>query len=220
MSPAIVVITQTVSNLQHSTYTIYQITYIVFKSCQCFVCLNLIPELESESPNTFAKILWTLLLSGNYYMRIHKSSLTRPSPSPINCGTFLDPPTFSCYCRPLHSLDEIIFCPLQNWQNVPAFGYQRSWACVHSISVIQCSGKNIRFIVMNNLLPSSIKMHEKYDLKGSTYKRKASRQERSKSSPTLKDLDFRELHVKGLLLEEETLSALLKTMDRDGRVSK
>jgi 1-phosphatidylinositol-4-phosphate 5-kinase len=25
---------------------------------------------------------------------------------------------------------------------------------------------------MNNLLPSSIKLHEKYDLKGSTYKRK------------------------------------------------
>lgn len=27
-------------------------------------------------------------------------------------------------------------------------------------------------VVMNNLLPSAIKMHEKYDLKGSTYKRK------------------------------------------------
>ena len=36
----------------------------------------------------------------------------------------------------------------------------------------QCNQKNIRLIVMNNLLPSSIKMHLKFDLKGSTYKRK------------------------------------------------
>lgn len=36
----------------------------------------------------------------------------------------------------------------------------------------QCNSKNVRLIVMNNLLPSYIKMHLKYDLKGSTYKRK------------------------------------------------
>lgn len=36
----------------------------------------------------------------------------------------------------------------------------------------QCNSKNVRLAVMNNLLPSSVKMHEKYDLKGSTYKRK------------------------------------------------
>lgn len=39
----------------------------------------------------------------------------------------------------------------------------------------QCNAKNIRLIVMNNLLPSSIKMHQRYDLKGSTYKRKVSK---------------------------------------------
>lgn len=38
----------------------------------------------------------------------------------------------------------------------------------------QCNSKNIRLIVMNNLLPSYVKMHLKYDLKGSTYKRKVS----------------------------------------------
>ena len=32
--------------------------------------------------------------------------------------------------------------------------------------------KNIRLTVMNNLLPSNVKMHLKFDLKGSTYKRK------------------------------------------------
>ena len=45
---------------------------------------------------------------------------------------------------------------------------------------------------MNNLLPSSVRLHEKYDLKGSTYKRKASDNEKSKASPTFKDLDFLE----------------------------
>lgn len=39
----------------------------------------------------------------------------------------------------------------------------------------QCNSKNIRLVIMNNLLPSFVRMHEKYDLKGSTYKRKVSR---------------------------------------------
>ncbi|ESN92482.1 hypothetical protein HELRODRAFT_194206 [Helobdella robusta] len=82
----------------------------------------------------------------------------------------------------------------------------------------QCGGKNIRFVVMNNLLPMSIKMHEKYDLKGSTYKRKASKQERSKKSPTLKDLDYQGLHPEGIMLEADTFSALSKTIERDCRV--
>ena len=51
---------------------------------------------------------------------------------------------------------------------------------------------------MNNLLPSQIKLHEKYDLKGSTYKRKASKRERAKKCPTLKDLDFIENHPEGI----------------------
>lgn len=35
-----------------------------------------------------------------------------------------------------------------------------------------CKNKNVRLVVMNNLLPSYVKLHLKYDLKGSTYKRK------------------------------------------------
>nr|XP_022306927.1 phosphatidylinositol 4-phosphate 5-kinase type-1 alpha-like isoform X7 [Crassostrea virginica] len=82
----------------------------------------------------------------------------------------------------------------------------------------QCGGKNIRFVVMNNLLPSSVKLHEKYDLKGSTYKRKASKTERGKSSPTLKDLDFMNNHPEGILLEKDKYDALIKTIQRDCRV--
>ncbi|XP_033328675.1 phosphatidylinositol 4-phosphate 5-kinase 59B isoform X14 [Megalopta genalis] len=82
----------------------------------------------------------------------------------------------------------------------------------------RCNSKNVRLIAMNNLLPSSVKLHQKYDLKGSTYKRKASKTERSKSSPTYKDLDFMEHHSDGIFLEADTYSALVKTIQRDCRV--
>ncbi|ODN02191.1 Phosphatidylinositol 4-phosphate 5-kinase type-1 alpha [Orchesella cincta] len=81
-----------------------------------------------------------------------------------------------------------------------------------------CNAKNVRLAVMNNLLPSSIKMHQKYDLKGSTYKRKANKTEREKKSPTYKDLDFVEHHPEGLMLEADTCAALIKTLQRDTRV--
>jgi len=82
----------------------------------------------------------------------------------------------------------------------------------------QCNQKNIRLVVMNNLLPSSIRMHLKFDLKGSSYKRQASRHEKEKKSPTFKDLDFLELLPEGLLLEPDTYTALVSTMRRDCRV--
>lgn len=81
-----------------------------------------------------------------------------------------------------------------------------------------CGGKNIRLIIMNNLLPSTIKMHQKYDLKGSTYKRKASSNERSKPSPTFKDLDFMEHHKEGFILEPAIYEELMKTIASDLRV--
>ncbi|XP_022185905.1 phosphatidylinositol 4-phosphate 5-kinase type-1 alpha isoform X9 [Nilaparvata lugens] len=82
----------------------------------------------------------------------------------------------------------------------------------------QCNSKNIRMVAMNNLLPSSIPLHQKYDLKGSTYKRKASKSERQKKSPTYKDLDFMEHHSSGIFLEADTYNALVKTIQRDCRV--
>ncbi|KAA3678914.1 1-phosphatidylinositol-4-phosphate 5-kinase [Paragonimus westermani] len=85
----------------------------------------------------------------------------------------------------------------------------------HGFYCYQTSRKNIRFVVMNNLLPSSVRIHDKYDLKGSTYRRRASDKELARDSPTLKDLDFRERHPDGIWLEAETYDALIKTIEKD-----
>lgn len=90
----------------------------------------------------------------------------------------------------------------------------------YGLYCVQSGGINIRIIVMNNVLPRSLKMHFNYDLKGSTYKRRASRKEREKSNPTFKDLDFLQDMHEGLYFDSETYSALMKTLQRDCRVSK
>ena len=81
-----------------------------------------------------------------------------------------------------------------------------------------CNTKNVRVIVMNNLLPSDLKMHHCFDLKGSTYKRKASKSEKAKKSPTFKDLDFLELFPKGISLQPELYDNLMNSIERDCRV--
>ena len=68
---------------------------------------------------------------------------------------------------------------------------------------------------MNNVLPRVVRMHLKYDLKGSTYKRRASAKERDKASPTFKDLDLKQELADGLLLEADNYSAVCKTIQRD-----
>ena len=82
----------------------------------------------------------------------------------------------------------------------------------------QSGTSNIRLTVMNNLLPSKYKCHKKFDLKGSTYKRKASKAERSKKSPIWKDLDFQLQFPHGIPLDSETYDAVIKTISRDIRV--
>ncbi|XP_030604952.1 phosphatidylinositol 4-phosphate 5-kinase type-1 alpha [Archocentrus centrarchus] len=85
----------------------------------------------------------------------------------------------------------------------------------YGLYCVQAGGKNIRIVVMNNLLPRIIPMHLKYDLKGSTYKRRASPKEREKAVPIYKDLDFIQDMPDGLLLEADNYNALCKTIQRD-----
>ncbi|XP_039622647.1 phosphatidylinositol 4-phosphate 5-kinase type-1 gamma isoform X1 [Polypterus senegalus] len=85
----------------------------------------------------------------------------------------------------------------------------------YGLYCVQSGGKNIRMVVMNNVLPRVVRMHLKYDLKGSTYKRRASKKEREKSSPTFKDLDFMQDLQDGLMLDTDTYNALVKTLQRD-----
>ncbi|PWA20826.1 hypothetical protein CCH79_00007341, partial [Gambusia affinis] len=80
---------------------------------------------------------------------------------------------------------------------------------------VQSGGKNIRVVVMNNVLPRVVRMHLKYDLKGSTYKRRASKKEREKAKPTFKDLDFMQDMQDGLMLDQDTYNAMVKTLQRD-----
>jgi 1-phosphatidylinositol-4-phosphate 5-kinase len=64
-----------------------------------------------------------------------------------------------------------------------------------------------------------VKLHEKYDLKGSIYKRKASEEEHKRDLPTLKDNDFKSLHPEGLILEPFFYDQLKQTIEDDVQVS-
>ncbi|CAF5011952.1 unnamed protein product, partial [Rotaria sp. Silwood1] len=79
----------------------------------------------------------------------------------------------------------------------------------------QSFNKNIRFVIMNNLIPVNVKLYEKYDLKGSIYKRKASEEEHKRDLPTLKDNDFKSQHPYGLTLEPFFYDQLIQTIEDD-----
>jgi len=80
-----------------------------------------------------------------------------------------------------------------------------------------CNTKNVRIAVMKNLIPSTLTIHHKFDLKGSTYGRQASSKERKKAHPTFKDLDFMEMYPDGIFLQPEIHSSLMDTIERDCR---
>jgi len=69
-------------------------------------------------------------------------------------------------------------------------------------------------VVMRNVFSSHLKVHTRYDLKGSTVDREASEKEREKKVPILKDLDFLANHVK-ISIGEEAKEKLLETLEAD-----
>ena len=73
----------------------------------------------------------------------------------------------------------------------------------------------IRIVIMKNIFPSDISIHEKYDLKGSSYKRQANANERAKSHPTYKDLDFLQKHPNGIFLDELYYDILISNIKQD-----
>ena len=98
--------------------------------------------------------------------------------------------------RIIFTLDANFFVPLiQYYMYVSVSCLSQKAQCLCACMYFLQSGSiNIRIVVMNNLLPTSIRYHEKYDLKGSTYKRRAGQHELTKKSPTFKDLDLMEKH--------------------------
>lgn len=86
-----------------------------------------------------------------------------------------------------------IMCLVHNLLLLPVYELLFCLSWCHIFILLQhsqCGGIKIRIVVMNNLLPSSLHYHWKFDLKGSTYKRRASQIELKKKSPTFKDIDF------------------------------
>ncbi|CAF3682430.1 unnamed protein product [Rotaria socialis] len=73
----------------------------------------------------------------------------------------------------------------------------------------------LRFAIFSNFIPTNIVIHEKYDLKGSSYKRDASATEKQKTSATFKDNDFRDIHPEGLTLPKSVYYLLKDVITRD-----
>ena len=58
-------------------------------------------------------------------------------------------------------------------------------------------------------------MHMKFDLKGSTKGRKASKNELKKSHPTYKDLDLVNKYSNNIFVDPDIKQVLMKTMNSD-----
>ena len=69
-------------------------------------------------------------------------------------------------------------------------------------------------VVMRNIFSNHLKIHKKYDLKGSTVDREASEKEREKDHPTFKDNDFLADGVK-ICIGEEAKAKLIETLAAD-----
>ncbi|KAI6656388.1 Phosphatidylinositol-4-phosphate 5-kinase type I [Oopsacas minuta] len=77
--------------------------------------------------------------------------------------------------------------------------------------------RSMRFVIMNNVLPTNIKYQLKYDLKGSSYHRKAPETEVAQGAmpPTQKDIDFQDKFPKGIIMTEDKRDLLMDVLKRD-----
>lgn len=73
----------------------------------------------------------------------------------------------------------------------------------------------LRFVIFSNFIPTDIEIHEKYDLKGSSYGRDATGIEKQETSVTFKDNDFREIHPQGFTLPKRVYHHLKEVLTRD-----
>jgi len=69
-------------------------------------------------------------------------------------------------------------------------------------------------VLMRNVFTGHLRVHKKYDLKGSTVDREASDKEKQKKEPTLKDMDFLNDGAK-IKIGEEARGKLLETLTAD-----
>merc|ERR1719348_1815330 len=69
-------------------------------------------------------------------------------------------------------------------------------------------------VLMRNVFTGHLKVHKKYDLKGSTVEREASDKEKAKKEPTLKDMDFINDGAK-IRIGDEAKGKLIETMTAD-----
>ena len=83
--------------------------------------------------------------------------------------------------------------------------------------VYQTTLKTMRFVIMNNVLPSNLKYQMKFDLKGSSYNRKATVSALAEGfmPVTQKDNDFQERIPKGLTMTSDKRDLLLDVLERD-----
>ncbi|CUG64347.1 phosphatidylinositol-4-phosphate 5-kinase, putative [Bodo saltans] len=77
--------------------------------------------------------------------------------------------------------------------------------------MIELNGKKITFVIMQNVFATANKIHEKYDLKGSTIGRFATKVEKMKQTCTQKDLDIN----RPILIGEARRELLTDQMKKD-----
>ncbi|XP_015768617.1 PREDICTED: phosphatidylinositol 4-phosphate 5-kinase type-1 alpha-like [Acropora digitifera] len=133
------------------------------------------------------------LLPG-YYLNLNQNKRT------------LLPKFFGLYCYQVCLFCSFIYNSKFNinpnkYKNIDYFG---------NVYVVLCISAMLQslFISLDTFVPE----------RGSTYKRKASKAERAKETPTLKDLDFLNDHPEGLFLEPDTYTAVMRIIQRDCRV--